>query len=137
MKHRIIIPCEKEKLESVRVFVQRQLDTYGLSEIESHKLVLAIDEVCANMIIHSNNCDPNESLELEMKFKKNENIIFVIRDKGESFDINAYKEPSMQEIISSKRKGGLGLMLVKRIMDKIEFSTEKNHNICRLIKTYP
>ena len=134
MKHRIIIPCEKEKLESVRIFVQRQLDTYGLSEIESHKLVLAIDEVCANMIIHSNNCDPNESLELEMKFKKNENIIFVIRDKGESFDINAYKEPSMQEIISSKRKGGLGLMLVKRIMDKIEFTTENNYNICRLTK---
>lgn len=134
MKHRIIIPCEKEKLESVRIFVQRQLDTYGLSEIESHKLVLAIDEVCANMIIHSNNCDPNESLELEMKFKKNENIIFVIRDKGKSFDINAYKEPSMQEIISSKRKGGLGLMLVKRIMDKIEFTTENNYNICRLTK---
>ena len=134
MKHRIVIPCEKEKLESVRVFVQRQLDTYGLSEIESHKLVLAIDEVCANMIIHSNNCDPNESLELEMMHKKNKNIIFVIRDKGESFDINAYKEPSMQEIISSKRKGGLGLMLVKRIMDKIEFTTENNYNICRLTK---
>ncbi|MDW3196168.1 MAG: ATP-binding protein [Cytophagales bacterium] len=134
MKHRIIIPCEKEKLESVRVFVQGHLDTYGLSEIESHKIVLAIDEVCANMIIHSNNCDPNESLELEMVFKKNQNIIFVIRDKGESFDINAYKEPSMQEIISSKRKGGLGLMLVKRIMDKIEFTTENNYNICRLTK---
>ncbi len=134
MKHRIVIPCEKEKLESVRVFVQRQLDKYGLPEIESHKLVLAIDEVCANMIIHSNNCDPNESLELEMVYKKNQNIIFVIRDKGESFDINAYKEPSMQEIIASKRKGGLGLMLVKRIMDKIEFTTENNYNICRLTK---
>lgn len=134
MKHRIIIPCVKEKLESVRIFVQRQLDTYGLSEIESHKLVLAIDEVCANMIIHSNNCDPNESLELEMMFKKNQNIIFVIRDKGVRFDINTYEEPSMQEIISSKRKGGLGLMLVKRIMDKIEFTTENNYNICRLTK---
>lgn len=134
MKHRIIVPCEKEKLESVRVFVQRQLDTYGLSEIESHKLVLAIDEVCANLIIHSNNCDPNESLELEMMFKKNQDIIFVIRDKGESFDINNYEEPSIKEIIASKRKGGLGLMLVKRIMDKIEFTTENNYNICRLTK---
>ncbi len=134
MKHRIVIPCEKDKLGSVRTFVQRQLDKYGLSEIESHKLVLAIDEVCANMIIHSNNCDPNESLELEMMFKENHNIIFVIRDKGMSFDINAYQEPSMQEIISSKRKGGLGLMLVKRIMDKIEFTTENNYNICRLTK---
>lgn len=134
MKHRIIVPCEKKKLGSVRDFVQHQLDAYGLSEIESHKLVLAIDEVCANMIIHSNNCNPNESLELEMTFKKDRKIIFIIRDKGISFDINTYKEPSMQEIISSKRKGGLGLMLVKRIMDEIEFTTENNYNICRLTK---
>lgn len=134
MKHRIVIPCEKEKLESVRVFVRSQLDEFGLPEVESHKLVLAIDEVCANMIIHSNNCDPNESLELEVIFKKGQNIIFVIRDRGETFDINAYKEPSMKDIISSKRKGGLGLMLVKRIMDKIEFTTENNYNICRLTK---
>ena len=134
MKHRIVIPCEKDKLEFVRDFVQNQLDEYGMPEVESYKIVLAIDEICANMIIHSNNCNPDESLELEMTFKKNQNIIFIIRDRGVSFDIASYQEPSMQDIISSKRKGGLGLMLVKRIMDEIEFTTENNYNICRLTK---
>ncbi len=102
--------------------------------MESHKLVLAIDEVCANLIIHSNNCDPRARLELLVDFKKGDRISFVIRDRGVSFDLSRYREPSMDEIIASKRKGGLGLMLVKRIMDEIEFTTENNYNICRLIK---
>jgi len=61
-------------------------------------------------------------------------IVFTIKDKGLAFDFTKYKEPSMDEIVSTRRKGGLGLMLVRRIMDKIEFTTEKNYNICTLIK---
>ncbi len=72
-------------------------------------------------------------LELTINFSDGA-VEFVIVDKGLGFDINQYKEPKLDEIVTSKRKGGLGLMLVKRIMDKIEFSTEKNHNICRLVK---
>jgi serine/threonine-protein kinase RsbW len=37
-------------------------------------------------------------------------------------------------VIKSKRKGGLGIILVKRIMDKIEFESIQNKNICRLYK---
>jgi serine/threonine-protein kinase RsbW len=33
-----------------------------------------------------------------------------------------------------KKKGGLGLMLVKRIMDKVEFIKNEDNNICRLKK---
>ena len=109
------------------------LHVYHLPEVEIHKLVLAVDEVCANLIIHANNCSADEKLELRVKVDKN-SALFTIIDKGVGFDINKYQEPGMEEIVSSKRKGGLGLMLVKRIMDEIEFTREKNHNICRLVK---
>ena len=134
MKRKLTIPCSKSKLGEIRAFVNDILMENRVPELESHKLVLAIDEVCANLIIHSNNCDPREKLELLVDFRKGDRISFVIRDRGVSFDISRYKEPSMDEIIASKRKGGLGLMLVKRIMDEIEFTTENNYNICRLIK---
>ncbi|MBV6647090.1 MAG: ATP-binding protein [Cyclobacteriaceae bacterium] len=134
MQHNLIIPCSKEKLSSVREFLSEVLEQHSFPELESHKLILAVDEVCANLIIHANNCNPKEHLELHVDFIPNSKISFTIRDRGIGFDINQYNEPSIGEIVSAKRKGGLGLMLVKRIMDKIEFSTENNYNICRLIK---
>ncbi len=134
MKHKLSISCSKSNLLKIRHFVADQLVSINLSEVELHKLVLAVDEVCANLIIHSNHCNPTKKIDVIIDLIGSEQIQFTIKDKGVSFDLNKYQEPSMNEIVSSGRKGGVGLILVKRIMDKIEFSTEKNYNICRLTK---
>ena len=132
--YNIKISCSTNRLLEIRQFVSGVLEAHNYPEIETHKLVLAVDEVCANLIIHSNDCNPRQELELTVLFNDKKSIIFEIVDKGVQFDMNKYKEPALSELVSSKRKGGLGLMLVKRIMDKIEFKSEKNTNICRLIK---
>jgi len=118
----------------IRSFLSQVLEKKAVPELEAHKMILAVDEICANLIIHSNLCDPTKKIEVLVDFEVKGKIIFIIKDSGISFDFNQYKEPEMSEIISSKRKGGVGLILVKRIMDKIEFSTNKNYNICRLTK---
>jgi serine/threonine-protein kinase RsbW len=61
-------------------------------------------------------------------------LIFEIRDFGQGFNILEYQEPEISFVMKTKRKGGLGIILVKRIMDKIEFETKANINICRLHK---
>ena len=50
------------------------------------------------------------------------------------FDINSYEEPKIEDIIKRQRKGGIGLILVKRIMDDIQIVTKKDKHICRLVK---
>lgn len=134
MNHKLVIPCNKSNLSKIRVFLSEILDSHAIQELEAHKMILAVDEICANLIIHSNRSNPTKKIEVSVDFDVATQVIFIIKDTGVSFDFNEYKEPNMEEIISSKRKGGVGLMLVKRIMDKIEFSTNKNYNICRLTK---
>lgn len=136
MSNKLTIGCNKAELVKIRQFTSDALEHHQVPDLQAHKLVLAVDEVCANLIIHANDCNPSSHIEFDIEFKAKQ-IIFTFRDRGVGFDINEYESPSMEELISTRRQGGLGLMLVKRIMDKIEFSTEKNHNICRLIKSYP
>lgn len=126
--------CSTDKLQEIRQFVTDVLTQHGLSEVETHKIVLAVDEVCANLIIHSHRCNANESIELSVEFTDDNRTIFEIKDHGTAFNITKYEEPSLTEIIRSKKKGGIGLMLVNRIMDKIEFYQDKGYNICRLTK---
>ncbi len=128
------ISCSKTNLITIREFVGNLLLSYNLGELEVHKIVLAVDEVCANLIIHSNNCNSSQSIQIGVDLNALNELVFTIRDQGESFNPSSYAEPSLDEIVNARRKGGVGLMLVKRIMDKIEFSTEKNYNICRLTK---
>lgn len=133
MKYNYKVPCKKEKLIDIRSFIRGVLEKVGLSEIDISTLVLAIDEVCANLIIHAHSCNPNESIELEIIVSK-EQLEFNIIDKAEMFDIGSYEEPSLDDIIKKQRKGGLGLILVKRIMDDIQIQTKNDCHVCKLIK---
>lgn len=133
MRYNYSAQCSKKNLADIRTFMSKTLNNHFNSEMDIHHMVLAVDEVCANLIIHSHNCDPKESIDLFVDVKKQE-VIIEIKDTGNGFNIKNYQEPTINEIIVEKKKGGLGLMLVKRIMDKVEFIKSNNNNICRLKK---
>lgn len=125
--------CDTGRLVELRDFLQGILLGTTMSEVEQHQVILAVEEVAANLIIHSHDCNPKEFIEIDVSRDKKLLKIEII-DSGEKFNILEYQEPDITEVIKSKRKGGLGIILVKRIMDKIEFETFQNKNICRLYK---
>jgi serine/threonine-protein kinase RsbW len=129
----IKVSCSTKNLKEIRAFVSHTLEQLSISEIEINMMVLAIDEVCANFIIHSNHCNENQHIELKIQ-DNSQGVSFEIMDEGDPFDESTYQEPDINQLVKEKKKGGIGLMLVKRIMDNIEFKKEKDHTICRLFK---
>lgn len=134
MSNRLKVPCRKEKLKEVRVFVGNLLQKHGIPEIEVGEMVLAVDEICANLMIHSHNCNPNKSIGIKINILKGQEVVFEITDYGVGFNFCRYKEPSIDDIIKEKKKGGVGLILVKRIMDHMEFIQKANRNVYRMVK---
>ncbi len=134
MNYRYKVKCNKDKLREIREFVTSVLEGYPLTELEINKMVLAVDEVCANLIIHSYKCNAKETIEISIEVQENDCITFEIIDRGLGFNICNYKEPTLTEVVEKKKKGGIGLMLVKRIMDNIEFRKETGQSICKLSK---
>ena len=134
MEYRFKVSCSKNKLGDIRTFLKGVLNDHHVSEMEQNTIILAVDEVCANLIIHTHNCNPKEQLELKVFFI-NRRFTFEIIDHGIGFNIEKYKEPSLVDIVQQKKKGGIGLMLVKRIMDDVEFIKEDRKNVYRLHKT--
>lgn len=133
MNHSLKVSCSIDNLKDIRAFVNEKLQDLSVPEMEINLMVLAVDEICANLIIHSNKCNENQHLELTIK-NEAQGISFEITDQGEPFDFNNYEVPKIDDIIKEKRKGGLGIMLVKRIMDKIEFRRENNNTVFHLFK---
>jgi serine/threonine-protein kinase RsbW len=134
MKYKYTVGCSIENLKGVRDFIRTSLKNHGISDLEISEMVLAMDEMCSNLMIHAHDCDPNEIFEIQIMVDKNDPVVFEIIDDGNAFDINQFSEPSMDNIIHEKRKGGLGIRLVKSIMDKVEYEQLKNKCICRLVK---
>jgi serine/threonine-protein kinase RsbW len=135
MKYRLNLSCQTSALSELRAFLQEALKKVSMSEIEKHQVTLAVEEVCANLIIHSHSCNPQDLIQLEVKDAAGK-LIFEISDQGEAFNILEYEVPDLKKVMIEKRKGGLGIILVKRIMDEIEFESVDGTNTCRLIKKF-
>ncbi len=135
MNPKFNLSCSTAALTELRSFLQQKLAFYRLSEGEKHQVTLAVEEVCANLIIHSHACNPKEEIQLEVK-KFNKKIIIEIIDKGNAFNLLEYQVPNLNQVIEEKRKGGIGILLVKKIMDEIQFESKNGKNICRLIKNF-
>jgi len=133
MRHELKLYCEKSRLAELRSFISEVLVPAQLNAISQNQLILAVEEVCANLIIHSHQCNPQNFILLTIHLLT-DRIVFEIKDSGKAFNIIEYKSPEINAVVKEKRKGGLGLLLVRKIMDKIEFETDASFNTCRLIK---
>lgn len=133
MNHELKLYCDTARLSELRHFLGAVLEGTSLTEVVQHQVILAVEEVCANLMIHSHDCNPKEYIDLTVKESK-DLMVFEIRDFGQGFNILEYQEPEISFVVKTKRKGGLGIILVKRIMDKIEFESKADINICRLYK---
>ena len=133
-KYKYKVGCSIENLRGVRDFIRTSLSKHGIPELEISEVVLALDEMCSNLMIHAHHCNPDELFELHINIENHNPVVFEIIDDGTVFDINHFAEPSINNLIHEKRKGGLGIRLVKSIMDKVEYQQLDNKNICRLVK---
>ena len=134
MNYKYKVGCSIENLKGVRDFIRGTLKTHGVHEIQISEMVLALDEMCSNLMIHSHQCNPDDLFELHISVQKGNPVVFELIDDGTVFDINQFNEPEIGNLVHEKRKGGLGIRLVKSIMDKVEYHHQSGKNICRLVK---
>lgn len=136
MTAKIRVNCQKTNLKKIRAFLRDCLSSESFSESDSNLLLVAVDEVCANLMIHGHNC--SDQAFLEVAYTNNGKLItFEILDKGPFFNIASYKPPSIEKLLHERRNGGMGLILVKRIMDGIEAEADNGCNIYRMWKKLP
>ena len=135
MQDRIRISCSRQNLQQVRDFVRGFLLAGHRSELLVNQVVLAVDEVVANFIIHANGEDASQFLDLLLVLT-NHHLEIEIEDHGTNIFLphDAAPTPDLREYIRQGRKGGMGMALVSRIMDRVEFFERNSHTICHLTK---
>src|SRR5262245_1733087 len=133
MSHDYIASCSKQSLPKIRAFVEDQLQALKVQEGMAHQIVLAVDEACANSIIHHHQCDGSSSIHVRVMREEN-TLRIELRDTGTPFPIDEYKSRDLNEIIHNRAKGGLGIQLINKIMDKVEVIRDADAFIYRFTK---
>ena len=114
------IKSRTDNLLEVREFVLRGARAFGFSEEEASKIVLAVDEACTNIIKHAYQYAPDREIEIVILPVKDRLQITVI-DDGKAFNPSIAKLPDLKQHLSHYRRGGLGIYLMRTLMDKVEY----------------
>jgi serine/threonine-protein kinase RsbW len=128
------VESRTEQLVSVRDFIADAARAFGFSDEEVGKITLAADEACTNVIKHAYKYDPTKLIHVVIE-SDDGRFDVIIRDSGVHFDPRNLAPPDMKEYLSHFRRGGLGVHLMKTLMDKVEYTGNPEHvNEVRLTK---
>lgn len=130
----INIESRTERLIAVREFVSGAARDFGFNDEDISKIALAVDEACTNIIKHAYRFDPTKKITITVK-QQNGAFEVAITDTGKKFNPSSVQQPDMKEYLSHYRRGGLGVYLMKSLMDKVEYDIKPGKkNMVRLIK---
>jgi serine/threonine-protein kinase RsbW len=132
---RLIIPSQTRYLNLVTGLAKRASLAAGLDDATAAKVSIAVDEAVTNVIIHAYHGEGDHSVELELRFTEEALEIHILHS-GQGIRSDQLVLPDPKEYIKHPRKGGLGLLLMSRFMDEVQFKADEasGRNECCLIK---
>ena len=129
------IPGRTNNLERIRTFVAGVARKSGFSEEDVNKIELAVDEACSNVIEHAYAHDEGKDIDIAVRidFQK---LTVIVTDHGKSFHFNGVPMPDMKQYLAELRIGGLGIYLMKMLMDEVEYRSESGRNEVHMAKYF-
>ena len=133
MNKDIIIKNEIAELERVAVFVEEVSQLLSLDSETTMNLNLALEEVVSNVILYAYPQKMGENIII--KASSDDNIlVFTITDKGDEFDPTKVEDADITLAAEDREIGGLGIFIVKNIMNEVTYQRLDGKNILTLKK---
>jgi len=99
-------------------------------------LNIAIDDLVNNIISYGMEEGVDQSIEINCAYMDNRLLLEVI-DTGKPFNPFEQLKADTSSSIEEREMGGLGRLLVKELMDDVDYDRQKNKNIVKLIMNIP
>ncbi|MFC2097621.1 ATP-binding protein [Bacteroidota bacterium] len=132
-KQQIILINQLQEIKKILPFIKGIADISALEDLAINNFILVLEEAITNVIKYA--FTDEEVHEIKLSFSKSNNVFsFVIEDDGIEFDSTKQEEPDVTLSAEERGIGGLGIFLIKQIMDEVNYKRENNKNILILSK---
>jgi serine/threonine-protein kinase RsbW len=130
---RIRYPASFDILDEIRRRVAETARAGGFSDKAVYAIQLAADEAASNIIEHAYAGKPDGSFEMTCEVH-NDTLVVTFYDQGVSFDITKVIKPDVKADLSERKIGGLGIYLMHKLMDKVQYRSTGSENVLTLTK---
>ena len=125
------IAALSEAMERVDRFAARQ----DVPEVARRALMLALEESLANIISHGYTDQNDHNIHIAVETGEQE-VRLEVTDSGVPFDLRTLQAPDLSQSIEERQMGGLGVLLIRKMMDEVDYRRDGDFNRLRLVKRW-
>lgn len=129
----LLVSNKIDELSKVAQFIEELGESWSLPDSLTANLNLVLEEAISNTILYG--YEDTDIHTIEIIFNKSESQISItIKDDGLEFDPTKKGDPDTSLTAEERPIGGLGIFLIKQLMDKVQYLREEKINCLILTK---
>jgi serine/threonine-protein kinase RsbW len=134
----LTVPSDTSQLELIRQTTREVASFLDCFPKELDEIGLAIDEACSNVIMHSYTQSQKGSIVVEFSLSQDKLEILLIDNgvNGQFFNPDHISPVDMEKCMKELSRGGLGVHLIKKIMNEVEYTVSPGHRNCLKMVKY-
>lgn len=133
MEKKLILQNEVAEISKLAIFIEELGEEFGLSSELVFNLNLVLEEAVSNVILYAYPKEEHQTISLIAR-KKDNQLIFVLTDSGKEFDPTQAPDADITLSAEDRPIGGLGIFLIRQIMNTVEYQRIEGKNVLTLGK---
>ena len=132
----LTLEATPENVDKAIEFVDEMLDEYGCGLKEKATIDVAVDELFANIAHYAYNPETGYATVKVDVVKEPLSVVITFIDNGKPYDPLAKDDPDTTQSIEEREIGGMGIFIVKKSMDAVNYEYKDGKNILTIKKNF-
>ena len=133
MEKKLVLKNEISEINKLATFVEELSEELDLTPDLVFNLNLVLEEAVSNVILYAYPKEEQQEISLSAVMSDN-NLVFVLTDSGKEFDPTQAPDADITLSAEERQIGGLGIFLIRQIMNQIEYQRIDGKNVLTLGK---
>jgi len=132
-ERRISVPSDAAQLAALSQFLHDFWSQSGLPVAAASAFELALEEVFMNVVMHGSGGKRVPWVEVSLTLV-DDGVTLTVEDDGPPFDPLSLPAPDLSASLDGRPVGGLGVFLVRKVMDSVRYQRREASNRLTLSK---
>ena len=128
MEKKLVIKNDITEISKLAIFIEELSEELALAPELTFNLNLVLEEAVSNVILYAYGEEKQKEITLLANMSDN-NLIFVLTDSGQEFDPTKVPDADVTLSAEEREIGGLGIFLIRQIMNTIEYQRVDGKNV--------
>ena len=133
MEKKLVIKNDISEISKLATFIGELSEELNFTPELNFNLNLVLEEAVSNVILYAYSKEVQKEITLLANISDN-NLIFVLTDSGKEFDPTKVPDADVTLSAEEREIGGLGIFLIRQIMDTVEYQRIDGKNVLTLGK---